>query len=88
LEKWELAVWRDWCLRCELCDRRNLLLGSSLRLRLPLRHADYTTPCYRVLGVDATVTPERSMSPKSDVLRLNLPPLRTGRHALATAAVS
>jgi hypothetical protein len=81
-------VWRDWGPRCELCDRRNLLFCSSLRLRLPLRHAEYTTACYRVLGVDATVALERSASPRYDLLHVILPPLGSGRHALATAAVS
>jgi hypothetical protein len=58
LEWWELAVWRDWGPRCESCDQRNLLLYSSLRLRLPLRHTEYITASYCILGIGATVTLE------------------------------
>jgi hypothetical protein len=56
-----------------------------LRLLL-LLYAEYITASYHILGVDATVTLERVIVPKSDVLHLNSPPLENGRYALAAAA--
>jgi len=52
-------------------------------MRLPLLCAEYITASYLILGVHTTVNPERSTSPKSDVLYLNFPPLKTaGTHWL------